>query len=94
MEVIEITENEKVLTTDFNDRKMYVERVAENYLNFYTGHKKEDYEVNFYVFSEDIINDFIERQEKIYKLLEQQDRKSSLNSFREKLMNLILYKKK
>ena len=80
---------EKVLAIDFNNRKMYVKRVAENYLNFYTKHKKEDYEVNFYVFSEDIINDIVERQKKIYKSLEQKDKKSSFNVFTEKLMKIV-----
>ena len=83
---------EKVITTDHNNRQLSVEQVDENYINFHTKHKKEDYEVNFYVFSENEINELREKQRKIYELIDIQNSKSSFQNTMEKILQLLKHK--
>ena len=83
---------EKIITTDHNNRQLSVEQVDDNYLSFHTKHKKEDYEVNFYVFSENEINELMEKQRKIYELLDIQNSKSKFQNSVERILQLLKHK--
>ena len=80
---------EKITTKDRLNRHLSVEQTADNCLNFQTINKKEDYEVNFYVFSENEINELMEKQKRIYELIDIEISKSKVQHKMERVLQFL-----
>lgn len=69
-------------------RSIYVELLSENMINIHTKHKKDDLDVQMYIFNESELSELINKQEEIYREIENRQAKKS-NSVISLLRNII-----